>query len=44
MKYLEDALDFYLGGKTVWSERDRGVHDPPITDPKPELKLWGVEP
>ena len=46
MKYLEEALDFYLGGKTVGSEGDPEIGPRPsiTTDSKPELKLWRVEP
>ena len=51
MKYLEEALDFYLGGKTVAvntgdterAERNRDATSIP-TNSRPELKLWEVEP
>ena len=44
IKYLEEALDFYLGGKShIGNFSD--VEKSKIADAsKPELKLWSVEP
>ena len=51
MEYLEEALDFYLGGKRVSRFPVEGVKVPLLDseregtpDSKPELKLWRVEP
>jgi len=47
-EYLEEALDFYLGGITVSNGYKSSSSDmaitPMKTTPKPELKLWSVEP
>ena len=54
-EYLEEALDFYLGETEVCGEetlksqvrgygRGETSHKSKMTNSKPELKLWEVEP
>lgn len=50
MKYLEEALDFYLGGNSVSKEETVSLEKPSmivkespvetLQNSKPELKLW----
>ncbi|KKL89115.1 hypothetical protein LCGC14_1917920 [marine sediment metagenome] len=47
MKYLEDALDFYLGdnrSSETSEQSEETMRDKNPADSKPELKLWEVEP